>query len=481
MSVAAGPDPRRWRALALLCTAFFMVVLDIAIVNVALPKIGADLNMSQNSTEWIIIAYSLTFGGFLLLGGRAADLLGRRRVFMVGTALFGIASLTCALATSQTMIVSARVVQGLGAAVITPAALSIISTTFEEGPERNKALGIWGAIGGGGAAVGVLLGGILTQYFGWAAIFYINVPIAIAVLLLTRRIVAESRSEASHRHYDPLGAIFVTSSLVVLVYAISRAPVNHWASGKTIGMLVLSAILMAAFAVTEQRVEHPLAPLSFFKIRTVAGANIVGFLLGGAMFGSFFMLTYYMQAVLGYPAWKAGVAFLGTAGTAVVFAGVAQALVTKIGPRIVMVTGLALVGFGQIWYTQIPVGGHYFWDLFPGFFATGVGIVFGFVPVSIVGLAGIKSSDAGLASGLVNTTQQIGGAVGTAIVTSAWLGHLVYLPSGRATSASIVEGQHAAFWSGAIIAAIGVVATLALIRGKDLETAGQAEAVPVPA
>jgi EmrB/QacA subfamily drug resistance transporter len=476
---AAAPDPRRWKALALLCTAFFMVVLDIAIVNVALPKIGVDLNMKQSSTQWIIIAYSLTFGGFLLLGGRAADLLGRRRVFMFGTALFGIASLTCALATSQTMIVSARAFQGLGAAVITPAALSIISTTFDEGPERNKALGIWGAVGGSGAAVGVLMGGILTKYFGWAAIFYVNVPVAIVVLLIVRRIVEESREEAREHSYDPLGAISVTAGLVLLVYGISRAPDEGWGSFQTIGLFAASAALLASFVAIESRVKQPLAPLAFFRIRTVAAANIVGFLLGGAMFGSFFMLTYYMQGVLHYSALQAGLAFLATAGTAVLAAGVAQALVTRIGPRIVMSIGLACVAFGQIWYTQLPVHAHYLVDLMPGFIVTGVGIAFGFVPVSIVGLAGVVSGEAGLASGLVNTTQQIGGAVGTAIVTTAATSQVAHLFAGNATPAQAVTGAHAAFWAGTVIAVLGAAATLAFVRGKDLEL--DAEAVPATA
>jgi EmrB/QacA subfamily drug resistance transporter len=479
---AAAPDPRRWKALALLCTAFFMVVLDVAIVNVALPKIGESMKVNSDSAAWVLIAYTLTYGGFLLLGGRAADLLGRRRMFSVGVVVFTLASLACALSTTQAMLVSARTIQGLGAAIVTPAALSIVSTTFAEGAERNKALGIWGAVGGSGAAVGVLAGGLLVGPFGWASIFYINVPVGIAVLLLTRRLVDESHADAGHRQYDPLGALTVTGSLVALVYAISRAPAHGvgWASTQTIGLLVLSALLMAAFIVIESRVQHPLAPLGFFRIRTVAGANIVGLLLGGCLFGSFFMLTFYMQSVLAYSARQAGIAFLATAGTAVVAAGVSQALVTKIGPRIVMSVGLALVAVGQLWYTQIPVTGHYFWDLFPGFVATGVGLAFGFVPISIVGLAGISSSDAGLASGLINTTQQIGGALGTAIVVTASTTRVNHLVAEHASPAvAITGGAHWAFWSGALIAVLGTVAAFTLVRGRDLEPA--AEPVPTPA
>ena len=289
----AGPDPRRWKALALICTAAFMTVLDIAIVNVALPSIGKDLSFSRDSLQWVITTYALTFGGFLLLGGRAADLLGRRRVFMTGVALFTLASLACGLATSEALLIVARGVQGLGAAIVSPAALSIIQTTFEEGPERNKALGIWGAVAGSGAAVGVLLGGILTEYLGWEWIFFVNVPVGAAVLLATPLFVRESRMETANRRYDSLGAVTITTALVLLVYAISKAPGVGWATAQTIGLLAASAVLHVAFVVVESRTEQPLVPLSIFRVRTVFGANVVGFLLGGSIFGSFFLLREF--------------------------------------------------------------------------------------------------------------------------------------------------------------------------------------------
>jgi len=299
----AEPDPKRWWALALLCGAFFMVILDVSIVNVALPSIQKDLHFSQGDLQWVLSAYALTFGGFLLLGGRAADLLGRRRVFMVGVALFTAASLACGLSNSEGMLIAARAVQGLGAAILSPAALSIISTTFEEGSERNKALGIWGAMGGSGAAVGVLMGGVLTKWLGWEWIFFVNIPVGVTVLLLVRSVVRESRSEQAVRQYDALGAVLITSALVLLVYALTRANVVGWGSAETIGVLAASAILLAAFVVVELRSKAPLVPLGIFaRLRTLTGANVVAFLLGALTFAMFFMLSLYMQQVLGMSA-----------------------------------------------------------------------------------------------------------------------------------------------------------------------------------
>ncbi len=292
----AGPDPRRWKALALICTAVFMTVLDIAIVNVALPSIGKDLGFSRDSLQWVITAYALTFGGFLLLGGRSADLLGRRRVFMTGVALFTLASLACGLATSETFLVVARGVQGLGAAIVSPAALSIIQTTFEEGPERNKALGIWGAVAGSGAAAGVLLGGILTKFLGWEWIFFVNVPVGAALLLLTPAFVRESRLHTERRRYDVLGAVTITTALVLLVYAISKAPDVGWTTAQTIGLLAASAALHIAFLVIESRADQPLVPLAIFRVRLLTAANVVGFLLGGSIFGSFFLLRKFAKS-----------------------------------------------------------------------------------------------------------------------------------------------------------------------------------------
>ena len=326
---AVAPDPRRWKALILICTAIFVVVLDIAIVNVALPTIQDDLNFAERNLQWVITAYGLTYGGFLLLGGRAADLIGRRIVFMTGLAIFGAASLVCGLSTSSGMLIAARGVQGFGAAIVTPAALSIISVTFTEGAERNKALGAWGAVGGSGAAAGVLMGGVLTKYLGWEWIFWVNVPVAVIVLILTPIYVRESRREDVVHEYDLPGAISVTAGLIVLVYAISEAPQVGWGTFRTIGLLVLSGLLLAFFLWWEAREKEPLMPLSIFRIRLVAAANLGGLLLAGGLYGTFLMLTLYMQQVLHMSVLQTGVAFLATAGTAVLMAGPAQALTTR--------------------------------------------------------------------------------------------------------------------------------------------------------
>src|SRR5881409_2016940 len=335
-------NPHRWRILAVVATAFFMTILDVSIVNVALPSIGRSLDFSRENLQWVITAYAIAFGGFLLLGGRAADLLGRRRVFFVGVVVFTIASLVCGLAQSEGMLIASRAVQGLGGAIINPAALSIVTTTFEEGPERNKALGIWGALGGSGAAAGVLFGGILTKYLGWQWIFYVNVPVGALVLALTRPIVPESREEQVQRSFDAAGAVTVTGGLALLVYAISKAPEVGWGSARTILFLLASVAVLAAFTVWELRTQAPIMPFRIFRIRSLAAANVVGFLLGAVIFANFFVLTLYVQQVLGWSALKTGVTFLATAGTTVIWAGVAQALTTRFGPRPVIVVGLLI-------------------------------------------------------------------------------------------------------------------------------------------
>jgi EmrB/QacA subfamily drug resistance transporter len=475
--VSATPDPRRWQALGLICTAVFMTVLDIAIVNVALPSIGEHLHFSPDSLQWVITAYAITFGGFLLLGGRAADLLGRRRVFMIGLAIFTCASLACGLANSETFLIVARGVQGFGAAIVSPAALSIIAATFEEGAERNKALGIWGAVAGSGAAVGVLAGGVLTTYLGWEWIFFVNVPIGAVCLLLTPVLVHESRVETAEPHYDAAGAITITSSLILLVFAVSKAPDVGWGSARTIGLLAGSAALFLGFLAIESRARQPLVPFSIFRVRVLAGANVVGFLLGGAIFGSFFLLTQYMQLILGYSALRAGVAFLATAGTSVLAAGVAQALVTRVGVMKILATGMTFTAIGLYLYTRFPVDASYATDLLPGFVISGVGIAFAFVPVSIAALAGVTSDEAGLASGLINTSQQIGGAIGTAIVSSVAISALSFQQHlTPAQAAQVVHEYSRGFWVGFGFAVAAVAATLLLIREKDVRVpAGEAD------
>jgi EmrB/QacA subfamily drug resistance transporter len=462
-------NPHRWRILAVVATAFFMTILDVSIVNVALPSISRALHFSRENLQWVISAYSIAFGGFLLLAGRAADLLGRRRVFMVGVALFTIASLVCGLAQSEGMLIAARAVQGLGGAIITPAALSIVMTSFEEGAERNKALGIWGALGGSGAAVGVLAGGVLTKYLGWEWIFFVNVPVGALVLVLTPRIVPESRREGAERRYDALGAVLVSGGLALLVYTISRAPDVGWATARTILLLVASVALLVAFLVNERRVDDPLMPFHIFRVRTVAGANVVGVFLGAVIFANFFLLTLYVQNVLHYSALKAGVTFVATAGTAVISAGVAQALTTKVGPKPVIAVGLALLTGGMIWYSQIPVHGSYVSDLLPGYLMVGVGIAFSFVPVSIAALAGVVEREAGLASGLINTSQQIGGAVGVAVASTVFTTHFKSITKdGSPLPDALTGGYQWAFWALAVFAVLAFIAALTLIKPAEM-------------
>jgi EmrB/QacA subfamily drug resistance transporter len=471
-------DPRRWQALALVCVAFFMTVLDVSIVNVALPSIGRSLHFSQTGLQWVITAYAITFGGFLLLGGRTADILGRKRIFLVGLVIFSAASLVCGLASSTGVLIAARAVQGFGAAVVSPSTLSIITTTFEEGPERNKALGIWGAMGGSGAAAGVLFGGILTKYLGWEWIFFVNVPVGALVLALTPRIVRESRAPGERHGFDVIGASSVTAGLALLVYAISKAPVDGWGDSTTIGLLIGAAVLIAFFLVWETRVEKPLMPLSIFKIRTLAGANVVGLLLGASIFADFFLLTLYVQNVLHFSALKTGITFLATAGTTVVVAALSQWLTTKIGPRIVMAVGLALNTGGLIWYTQIPVHGSYARDLLGGYLLFGFGLALAFIPVSIAALAGVGPRDAGLASGLLNTSQQVGGAIGVAIASTVAISHATHLlHTGHSQAAALTSGYALAFWVVAGISAAGIVAALALVRDAEVMETEVGEAV----
>jgi EmrB/QacA subfamily drug resistance transporter len=470
------PDPNRWKALAIVCAAFFMTVLDVSIVNVALPSIGKSLHFSETNLQWVITAYAITFGGFLLLGGRSADLLGRRRMFYVGVTVFTVASFLCGLAWSEGVLIAARALQGFGAAIISPAALSIIMTSFEEGAERNKALGIWGAIGGSGAAVGVLAGGLLTKYLGWEWIFFVNVPVGIAALVLAPRFVRESRAERPSTP-DVAGAITITAGLALLVYAVSQAPTHGWGSGWTILRLVVAGLLLVAFVVVESRAKDPLMPFRIFRVRTVAGANVAGLLLGAVVFANFFLLTLFVQQVLHWSALKTGVTFIATAGTAILWAGVAQALVTRVSARAVMAAGFIAMIAGLVWYTQIPVDASYWSDLLPGYLLVGFALPFTFIPVSIAALAGVDQQEAGLASGLINTAQQVGGAIGVAVTSSVLLTHTdTLVKSGTPFPTAFTSGASWAFWVCVGIAAAGLVATLVLIRDSELATAEEAAA-----
>jgi EmrB/QacA subfamily drug resistance transporter len=456
-------------ALLLLCLIQFMVVLDIAIVNVALPTIKNALSFNETDLSWVINAYTLTFGGLLMLGGRAADLLGRRRMFMAGLVLFSGASLVCGLSTSESMLIGARAVQGIGAAIISPAALSILTTTFAEGAERNKALGIWGAIAGSGGAAGVLLGGILTQELNWSWIFYINVPVGIAVVAAAPRILRESKVEVGTRAFDALGAVLVTGGLSLLVYGLVQTVNHSWVSAPTIAMFVVAVLLLIGFVATEARAAAPLMPLHIFENRSLSAANVVGLMLGASIFSMFFLLTLYMQQVLHYSPLKTGVGYLLVSSVIIVSAGASQAIVTRIGVRTVLATGMGLTAAGLIYFTQISVNGSYLIDLVPGFLLTGVGLGFAFVPVSIAALVGVRYDEAGIASGLINTSQQVGGALGTAILSTVAFTRVAdYFASHHGSPTVIathaaVDGYSAAFGVGAGLAAMGLLLTLLFI------------------
>jgi EmrB/QacA subfamily drug resistance transporter len=411
-------NDHRWSALALIVTAQFMVILDVAIVNVALPSIKTDLNFSQENLQWVISAYAIFFGGVLLLGGRLADLLGRRRLFVAGLVLFSVASLLCGLAWSEASLIGFRALQGLGGAMLAPAALSLLTTMFAEGRERNLALGIYGAASGSGAAVGVLLGGLLTSYLSWSWVFFINVPVGIAAIALTPALLPVGRVNLAHRHFDVRGAATITGGLMLLVYATTRAATHGWGSPGTLGLFGVAAALVGAFVLIELRSPYPLLPLRIFRSRTLTGANAAMAIVGGVAFSEFFLLTLYLQDVLHYSAVESGVAFSGFAISVVVASNVAQWVVGRFGVRATLTAGLLASALSVAWLTRLPVHGSYFWDLFPAFVLGGAGMGLSFVPVTIAGLTGVAPVDAGVASGLINTSRQIGGAVGIAAISA---------------------------------------------------------------
>jgi EmrB/QacA subfamily drug resistance transporter len=445
-----------------------MVVLDIAIVNVALPSIQTDLGFSQENLQWVISAYALLFGGFLLLGGRAADLLGRRRVFLAGIVVFTLASLLSGFAWSEGSLIAARAIQGLGAAIISPAALSILTTTFPEGSERNTALGAWGAVGAFGAVAGVLLGGVLTDLLSWEWIFFVNAPVGIGAFLLAPVLLDESR-DATARSFDLPGAALVTGGLVMLVYAITQANDYGWSSAETFGLFAVSLALLTSFVAWERRTADPLMPLSIFRLRTLVGANVAGLILGTVMFSMFLMLTLYMQQVLAYSPMRTGIAYLAVAGTAIFWSALAAQLVTRVGVKPVLVAGMVFLSGGLIFFTQVSVGGSYAGDLLPGFLLIAIGMGFSFVPISIAALAGVRPSESGLASGLINTSQQIGGALGiaalSAFATSTTADELV---TGTPRAYALTEGFQAAFVGGAAVALVGVLVAVFVVRGRDI-------------
>jgi EmrB/QacA subfamily drug resistance transporter len=474
---------KRWLGLAVIVAAQFMVVLDVAIVNVALPSIKTDLHFSQESLQWVVTAYSILFGGVLLLGGRLADILGRRRLFVAGLVLFTVSSLLDGLAWSEGSLIAFRSLQGLGAALVSPAALSILTTTFSEGRERNLALGIWGAVSGSGAAAGVLLGGALTSALSWSWIFFINVPVGALVLGVTPLLLRESRAGLAHRHFDAAGAASITGGLMLLVYAMTRASQHGWGTPETIGLLSGSVALVVAFLVIELRSKAPLLPLGIFRLRTLTGANASGVLLAGALFSQFFLLTLYMQQVLHYSALKTGVAYIALTLTIIAFSGVAQALATRLGIRRVLPVGMAVSAGALVLFAQLPVHGHYFWDIFPAFLLSGLGLALAFVPMSIGGLTGVQESEAGIASGLINTSQQIGGAIGVAAATTiatTFTTHYVnaHVGVGALAPAALTHGFQITFYVLAAVAAVGAVAAALLTESRPQivgEVAGEPE------
>jgi EmrB/QacA subfamily drug resistance transporter len=460
---------RRWVALALLTVAQLVVVLDASIVNVALPSIGKGLHFSDKDLPWVVNAYIIAFGGFLLLGGRAADLLGRRRVFMAGLLAVAVASLAAGFAATRGELIAARAAQGLGAAFISPSALSIVTTLFTDGAERNKALGVWGAVSGAAGAVGVLLGGVLTSGLSWKWVLWVNVPVTLIAFALTPGLVPESRSEGAPRHFDTAGAATITGGLSVLAYALLDAGTAGWGSTKTIGLLALAVVLIAAFVVIEQRSKAPLVPLRIFRLRTLTGANVVGLLLGASLFSMFFFITLYMQQVLHYSPIHAGLSYLPLALTIVVAAGLGGQLVTRFGFKPILAAGMVAVAAGLFWFSKISVDGSFLSDILGPSLLAAIGLGLGFVTSTIAAVAGVKPHEQGLASGLINTSQQVGGAIGLAVLATLATTRTNHVLATGTSSVphALVEGFQVAFLGGAIIAAVGAVLTLVMIRTRD--------------
>jgi EmrB/QacA subfamily drug resistance transporter len=476
----------KWLALALLAAAQFVVILDASIVNVALPSIGRDLHFSQDDLSWVVNAYVLVFGGFLLLGGRLADLLGRRRLFIVGLIVFAAASLAGGLAQSEGWLIAARAVQGLGAALLSPAALSLVTVLFAEGSERNKAMGVWGAVAGSGGAVGVLLGGMLTEWAGWEWVLFVNVPIGIAAAFLAPRLLPESRNEGE-RHFDVAGAVSITAGLSLLVYTLVDANDAGWTSTKTLGLGAIALALIAGFYVIERRQKAPLVPFpGIFRIRTITGINVSAVLVAAALFSMFFFISLYMQNVLGFSPIETGLAYLPLAVGIIIAAGGSAGLVTRFGFKPVLITGLIVTAGGLVWFSQVSPDGSYVGDvLFPSMLAA-VGLGLAFVSMTVAAVSGVEPHEAGLASGLINTSQQIGGALGLAILATVANSRIDDLTaSGSPMNVALTEGFQSAFLVGAGLAIAGAVLAAVLVSGKasreHAAAAQRGELEPVPA
>ncbi|MBA2424910.1 MAG: MFS transporter [Actinobacteria bacterium] len=477
-----------WLVLVLVCMAQFMVILDATIVNVALPSIQADLDMSDADLQWIVNAYTLVFGGFLLLGGRAGDLVGRKRIFLVGVVVFTVASLLNGLAPNSEVLIICRGLQGLGAALVAPAALSIITTTFAEGPERAKAMSVWAAIAVGGGAVGLLLGGILVEAFSWPWIFFVNIPVGIAVFVAALRFVPESKDERAHKAFDLAGAVTVTAGLIILVYAIVKAQEKGWTSANTLVVGGIALALLVAFVLIERRSVEPLVRLSIFRVRTVRAANVAMFFVAAGLFAMFFFNTLYLQRVLGYSALEAGLAFLPFTAGIIIGAGLSQGLVAKVGARELPLIGMTMAVAGMLLFIRLQPDGSYVTDLLPGIMLASIGMGLTFVPITLIATSGIPDSDAGLASGLFNTSQQIGGAVGLAILstfavsaTDDTLADVAGQPTENDQAQALVDGFHVAYLGSALLMAAAAVLLFSLLRREDVVAVGEGEAVPAHA
>jgi EmrB/QacA subfamily drug resistance transporter len=479
-------ETNRWLVLVLVCLAQFMVVLDATITNVALPSIQEDLDFTQNSLQWVINAYTLVFGGFLLLGGRAGDLFGRKRIFLAGVVIFTAASLANGLSQSGGMLIVFRALQGLGAALVSPAALSIITTTFAEGEDRAKALGVWSAIAAGGAAFGLLLGGILTDLLSWEWIFFVNVPIGVAAFVLSMRHVPESVAPERPDTIDLPGAISVTAGLMVLVFALVKAQDYGWGSARTLGLGAVAVALLAAFVVIESRSKAPLIRLGIFRSRNISGANAVMLLVIGGMYAFFFLVSLYVQQVLGYSPLEAGLAFLPFTLGIIVGAGVSQPLARRIPVHLIALMGIGLAVLGLVILRGAGVDGTYLGNLLPGIIPMSIGMGMTFLPLTLVATTGVSASDAGLASGLFNTSQQVGGALGLAVLstiaathTTSVLEGLSGAPSPQERSEAIVEGFQVAYLGGIGLLVLGAIVLVAVLRSRDMAAVAAAEGQPV--
>jgi EmrB/QacA subfamily drug resistance transporter len=472
-----APALRPWLVLVIACLAQFMVVLDASVVNIALPSVQRGLHFSAANLQWVVNGYTLIFGGFLLLGGRAADLLGRKRLFIAGVVLFSLASLLNGFAQSSGMLIVGRGLQGLGGALVSPAALSIVTTTFSDGEQRTRALGVWSAIAASGAAVGLLVGGVLTDLASWRWVFFVNVPVGIATVVLALRYIRESRLQSAHRSFDIAGAVAVTGGLVVLVYAIVKAQAYGWGSARTLGLGAVAIVLLAAFLAIERRSRAPLMRLSIFRIRSLAVADTVLLLVASGMFGMFFFASLYVQEILGYSPLRAGLAFLPVTAGIMIGAGLAQQLIRRIGVRNVAVAGTALATAGMLVLTQLPVHGSYAGNLLVGLLPMSLGMGLTFVPITLLGTSGVRSEDAGLASGLFNTAQQVGGSLGLAILSTLAASQASSVLHGTGAAAAVaakVSGYHVAFLAAAVMLASGVVLLVFMLRRrhmKDVELA----------